>query len=250
MPAAPTIRWRSFALHREGNQPDEYEDAFAGNPRSGRFAVADGASESSFAGLWAKLLAEGFIAGRRQPAADSWFTPLRRGWAEEVDHLDLDWFAEEKRQLGAFATFLGLSLNKPRAGEEGRWRALAVGDCCLFQVRDNRLTAAFPLRRSADFNNRPPLLCSRAVGDDPANQLSRARKRVGRWKAGDRFFLMTDALAQWFLRRREEGRRPWQALARRLAGPDTAAGLTAFVGRLRRRGALANDDVTLLVVEP
>jgi hypothetical protein len=250
MPATPTIRWRSFALHREGNRPEEYEDAFAGNPETGRFAVADGASESSFASLWAKLLVDGFAGRRKGPSPDGWLTPLRQRWAKEVDHLDLDWFAEEKRQLGAFATFLGLSLKKPGPEGSGGWKALAVGDCCLFQIGDNRLKAAFPLRRSADFDNRPLLLCSRAVGNDPADPLSRARKWGGRWKTGDRFFLMTDALAQWFLGRREERRKPWKALVRRLAEPDATVALTGFVERLRRRGALANDDVTLLVVEP
>jgi hypothetical protein len=53
------IHWSSFSLHKDGNRPDEYEDAFAGNPKVGRFAVADGASESSFAALWAKLLVDG-----------------------------------------------------------------------------------------------------------------------------------------------------------------------------------------------
>jgi hypothetical protein len=62
------IRWRAFALHKDGNRPDEYEDAYAGNPRVGRFAVADGASESSFAALWAKLLVDGFVATREGAA--------------------------------------------------------------------------------------------------------------------------------------------------------------------------------------
>jgi len=43
-------RWRALGLPKRGHSAEEYEDAFAGDPKVGRFAVADGASESSFAG--------------------------------------------------------------------------------------------------------------------------------------------------------------------------------------------------------
>ena len=47
---------------RTGNAAEECEDAFACNDPAGRFAVADGASESIFAGEWARLLCEAFVA--------------------------------------------------------------------------------------------------------------------------------------------------------------------------------------------
>jgi len=244
-----TLRWRSFSLPREGNTPEEYEDALAGNPRTGRFAVADGASESSFAGLWAKLLVEGFVASGEGRTTMNWLTPLQHRWAEAVDPLALDWFAEEKRRLGAFATLLGLTLKKPQAGGEGRWKAVAVGDACIFQVREDRLLTAFPLAQSADFGNRPALLGSRALANVQADTWSHAQKKIGRWQAGDCFFLMTDALAQWFLRREEEHRKPWQSLLRRLMEANATAALTAYVKELWRDKELINDDVTFLVID-
>jgi hypothetical protein len=248
MSVSHPLRWRAFSLHKEGNAPEEYEDACAANPKSGRFAVADGASESSFAGLWAKLLVEGFVAVRAHGTGTGWFPPLRQRWAQVVDPLELDWFGEDKRQLGAFATFLGLALKKPRGGREGRWKALAVGDCCLFQVRADRLVRAFPMGRSADFGNRPALLGSRPVARQ-GDPLSGARQRLGRWQAGDRFFLMTDAVGQWFLRGQEGRRRPWRVLLHKLAEQDATAALSAYVGKLRKRGDLKNDDTTLLVID-
>lgn len=80
MKTNPLVTWHSFSLCKEGNKPEEYEDAFAGDPRSGRFAVADGASESSFACLWAKLLVNGFVAPREAPTTASWITPLQQQW--------------------------------------------------------------------------------------------------------------------------------------------------------------------------
>jgi len=243
MTATSAIHWRSFVLHKDGNAPDEYEDAFAGNPASGRFAVADGASESSFASLWAKLLVDGFIAARGRTTLN-WLLPLQKRWADAVDHLELDWFGEEKREQGAFATFLGLVVQKGQAGQ-GRWRAVVVGDCCLFHVRKDTLLASFPILRSTDFGNRPPLLCSRVVAGKDG--LAKAKRAVGKWEKGDRFFLMTDALAEWFLHRHEQQRRPWESLHRRLAEPNGS--LTAYIERLRSQKELKNDDVTLLTID-
>lgn len=243
------LRWHSFSLHKEGNQPDEYEDAFAGNPKSGRFAVADGATESSFARPWAQLLVEGFVALREgRTTMMSWFGPLRQRWAESVDHLELDWFAEEKRAQGAFATFLGLSLKKPQGEKEGRWKALAVGDCCICQVRNDRLLTAFPVSKSNEFGNRPVLLGSRA-GRTQADPLAVVKQRLGKWQPGDCFFLMTDAVAEWFLRCHENRQMPQQALLRMWAEPDAVAELTAYVEHLRQQKEMRNDDVTVVAIE-
>lgn len=246
MSATAAIRWRAFHLHKDGNQPDEYEDAFAANAKAGRFAVADGASESSFASLWAKLLVDGFVGLREGRTSLGWLTPLQHRWAEAVDHLEVDWFGEEKRQAGAFATFLGLSFKNPQVGKDGRWQALIVGDCCLFQVRDNALCGAFPLCRSADFGIRPQLLGSRCKpGRD---ELSLAKKKLGKWKNGDRFFLMTDALAQWFLWTNEQQTKPWAPLLKKITQPDALDAMTDYVEQLRHSGELKNDDITLLVI--
>ena len=47
--ADPPLRWRALSLPKQGHATDEYEDAWAADPAAGRFAVADGASESVFA---------------------------------------------------------------------------------------------------------------------------------------------------------------------------------------------------------
>ncbi len=238
------MRLRSFALHKDGNEPDEYEDASAANPTAGRFAVADGASESSYASLWAKLLVDGFIAARGRTTLN-WLHPLQKRWADAVDHLELEWFAEEKRDEGALATFLGLVLQKAQ-GAEGRWRAVGVGDCCLAQVRQDSVVASFPVKDSAAFGNTPALLCSR---EDRSNVWRDAKRTMGKWQHGDRFFLMTDALAQWFLRRQEQGKKPWDSLTCRLAAPKATPVMTAYVKQLREQEEMKNDDVTLMLIE-
>src|SRR4051812_29570559 len=65
--AAPlAIRADLLWLPKAGNSVEEYEDAWATSPDDesspGQFvcAVTDGATETSFAGLWARLLAEAY----------------------------------------------------------------------------------------------------------------------------------------------------------------------------------------------
>jgi len=223
---------------KSGNTASEYEDAYAVKPEALRFAVADGASETSFARQWAELLVEGFVQEAPSAAGLREFvTPLQAVWSEGQKGKATAWYAERKAADGAFSSLLGLSI------DGDRWRAVAVGDTCLFVVRSGKMLRAFPLERAEQFSNRPSLLSS----------LSRAN--VGVWDdiatvegelvEKDRLLLMTDALAQWFLVEAEMGRRPWAALAK----VTTPEQFQAYVDCLRAGGALRNDDVTLVSVE-
>jgi len=237
------MHFRAFGHHKRGNSAEEYEDAFAADPPSGRFAIADGASETSFAALWAKLLVEKFI---RAPLADAklweeWLTPLQALWARQVNGQQLEWYAEEKAQQGAFATFMGIIV------KQSRWQAIGVGDCCCFQIRGDKLFRAFPLSRSDQFTNNPGLLGSRT---GPTRMGEKQQfQAVGDWKSSDRLLLMTDALAQWFLTQSEKGKKPWEAVRPLLEQPITKQAFAAWIEKLRDKEGLRNDDVTLLALK-
>src|SRR4051812_43359187 len=137
MPRTDLPRWTVLCLPKQGNTEEEYEDAWAADPSRGRFAVADGASETSFAGRWAQLLTEGFLGAERPLDVPEWLAGPRRRWAAEVMGLELPWYAEMKREEGAFATLLGVGVRRPRPGRPGRWRAVAVGDSCVVRMHEN-----------------------------------------------------------------------------------------------------------------
>jgi hypothetical protein len=69
---------------------------------------------------------------------------------------------------------------------------------------------------------------------------------MGGCRPGDRFWLMTDALARWFLERTERGERPWRQLERLVNEPATT--FKAWVARLRSSRELRDDDTTLVGV--
>ena len=246
--SGPGLSFREYRLPRRGHRLDECEDASAGDPARGRFAVADGASESSFAALWAKLLVEDFVHAPESGTA--WATglaPLRQRWtstvAQEPAAPPLPWYLEDRLRQGAFATFLGLVVESAEGpdGPAWRWDALAVGDSCLFQIREGGLVDAFPLARSLEFDNAPWLVGSRTSH-------SEVLRRQGLGRADDRLWLMTDALAQWFLRQVEAGQRPWDELEPFVPADAAADAFPAWVEGLRGARQLRDDDVTLLAV--
>ncbi|HVK08463.1 MAG TPA: hypothetical protein VM597_06760 [Gemmataceae bacterium] len=223
---------RTFVVPKDGHAADECEDGYACNNPAGRFAVADGASESIYAGEWARIMCEAFVA---DPAADGvgpWLDGARGRWSAHVSGQPAPWHIAEKLEDGAFATFLGVVI------QGGRWRAVATGDTCLFLIHQDALRGAFPVSSTGAFGTRPDL-----VGSLPAGRVKSVAAR-GTVLPGDRLLLATDALAEWFLREHEAGRSPW----RELTGLS-AADFPDWVTARRADRRLKNDDVTLMEIE-
>jgi hypothetical protein len=238
----------TFSCPKAGNAAEEYEDASSIRLPAGRdlcrVAVADGATESSFSGLWAALLVESFTRGAATGL--EFFDQLaaaRRLWRRRVSTRPLAWYAAEKMRHGAFAAFLGLELDAAARS----WRAVAIGDCCLLQLDaarpQMRVVRAFPLEHSREFGSSPYL-----VGSDPAgNSDIRTHFRVshGSLRDEDVLLVATDALAAWLLRRSEEGQPVWRLLTTGLRGHS---GFAWVVEKARQNG-IRNDDLTLVRVK-
>lgn len=245
-------------------------------------AVADGATEAMLSGPWARALVEAWCAhgadaatpappaevevalvaddegsatvgwareAPRRPAflgaAQAEFAAWRARYLAEREARGkvVQWFEEPGLERGAYATFLGLSLAPPLDEHGGLWEAVAVGDCCVFQLREGTLLRAFPLERAEGFGNSPALLASRA--DRSAAGLRHLARAEGDWMSGDLFLLASDALAQWLLHAAEEGAPLWETVA--AAAADDA--FDTLVAKLRADG-MRNDDVTLVAARP
>jgi hypothetical protein len=236
------LRCLAYQTVKRGNRDDEMDDAYRMNPGRGCFALADGASESSFAGLWANALAERFVAEAPAPSIswEEWLAPARDQWRQDVDGRELPYYAADKAAHGAFSTLLGFEMFA-----DNTWQARAVGDSCLFHVRKDKLLLSFPLTAISEFGTAPDLLSSRTIPDRAAPAGSRVE---GVWKRGDRFLLMTDALACWFLQE-VMNHTSCKLLMKTLRFSDPAA-FSERVAELRRDKILKNDDITLVIVEP
>jgi hypothetical protein len=275
---------RCFWTAKAGNTADEYEDAFciatardrqrcrpnvastvwplwdAG--ASLRLAIADGASESSFSAVWAKLLVKSFCKSwDRQPplelvasdskdaAADDTLRGFERAaaiWDRCYGARSMPWYAEQKRDMGAYAAFLGLKFDPPdKLPEVGRWAATAIGDACMFQFRHGSLLTAFPIDDADAFTQSPWLFASR---QSAASQSEHLRLLQGEWRAGDEFLLLTDAAACWLLNglhlRDADPLGLFRSLRTQRDFEEWVAGQRSDIVNDRPR--LRNDDVTII----
>lgn len=242
---------RTYHVPKAGTSERDYEDAaypaWSRDSRKWLFrcAVADGATESSFAREWARRLVRHFGVGTlTSPTFREVIPKLQQRWQRQVGRRPLPWFAEEAASRGAFAAFIGMAMRRTRDGQR-EWGAIALGDACLFLVREDHLHKAFPLATAEAFNNRPFLLSTHS--DRWRTEYAAMRKARGTWHLDDEFYLMTDALAQWFLTEHEGGRKPWSVL-RDLDTDAEPRTFGEFVEALRVEKRIRNDDTTLVRV--
>lgn len=274
-----------YLVPKLGNRLEQCEDAVVVLPESEPAdavneeivaVLCDGASESLLARDWAGILAQGlaerqtgqgtgWIASAVADVAgtwDSWLEEYVRG--REAAGRPMAWYERPGLERGAYATLLRVALEPPATRAHGddelmrlaeavtaderpgwRWHAAALGDTCLFHVRDDRLLCAFPIRESAEFGTNPSLAGSRNTDE---SVLGKHIAVAGGWcESGDQLYLATDALSAWFLRGAEDGGSPWNAL-RDFAGQD-AREFDSFIAAERATGALRNDDVAFVHID-
>jgi hypothetical protein len=250
----------SFQTPKFGNSQEECEDAFypkyVGKHKKPRFrsAVADGASVGMLSKVWAETLVRTFCEDTIEnidpkitveKAQSSWVL-----WKEEYikdrekNNKPIQWYEEPGLETGAFSTLLGLSLNNRNS-----WEAIGLGDSCLFQVRNDELLVKFPVDKIDCFNDRPLLIGSNFAHNKKV--FNAFKSCSGNYQKGDLFFLMTDALAHWFLYLSEEFEEyPWRKLQDKLSQKHLDNQLNEWVNNyLRKETFVTNDDISVLQIE-
>ncbi|MFH8579109.1 hypothetical protein [Streptomyces zaomyceticus] len=232
MGAHPTpIDFQCFLVPKTGSSPEECEDAthVSSSPdeNSAFAAVSDGASESLLAGAWARQLVRGAVASmesaddQRGDGEDSrsgsfvedllartvgqWDDYIAEYQAERAARgRPITWYEQPGLDKGAFATLVAVRIRAASADPEGpeaarhwTWHAFALGDSCLFHLREGRLITSFPIADGDGFGITPQLLGSR--NRDAALITDRASTASGELRADDELLLATDALAAWLL---------------------------------------------------
>jgi len=242
------LRTRSFILPKSGHTLLECEDAIAVNPGINRYAVADGATEAFDAGNWARRLARSWAQLDGCLTADefwSWLESEGQLHTNSWNGADLSWYAEEKARSGSFAAFVGVELDY--APTSISWRAVALGDSCLFQSREGVVIKSLPVLDSAGFGSAPVLA--------PTNTLvqSSARTEIvvdsGVLQAGDALLLLSDAVAAWYLSLVEERNDEKRSVFERLLERDSDHALAEFFAGERNSARIKDDDVAIVKIE-
>ena len=243
-----------FSIPKKGSNPKENEDSFF--PREVEisrkhlsFAVADGASEGFLSKLWSKILTISYVNFDRTELDINQFTDFcidiynyqkdKYIKKRQENNNPLKWFEENLLIKGSFSTLLGVTfVNSSPTG--GYWKSYSIGDSCLFQLRDS-VIEVFPEMESASFGNSPELISSNPTYNEELENL--VKVKTGDFFFGDSFYLMTDAIANWFIKQLAEEKKPWVILDEFL-GVDYE-GLTKFIDNLREENQLKNDDITI-----
>lgn len=271
-----------YSVPKAGNTNQENEDAYAGPPdgeldgSTFTFALADGATSTLLSKNWAELITKSFTKIESKSTsedalirknlqydlwqsiylaeADQLIKQACFDWEQWLHHYfknremngkPVQWYEEPGFASGAYSSLVQFKLLELPKTMNIYFEVLAIGDSCFFWLRNDKIMA-FPIESSKDFNNQPNLLSSNQKANK--NILEYIRINRGRFQQEDRFYLMTDALAKWFLVEYETQKQPWLTI-NNLDTKDQKQPFEEWINSLRANGQLFNDDVALIRID-
>ncbi len=252
-----------FIAPKLGEAPDDCEDSIFPEPGDGPdaakgvFAVSDGTTTSFFSGLWARILTRRFAA---DPGAafdltwGEWLKDAQQEWQAEVrlraEAAGASFYTKNDvlvRKPGA-ATFVGLRLEPPLPDGVIPWRALVLGDSCLFILGKDG-SRSMVLTKAEEFSNMVQAAESYEIvaAHLPKKFASSPDGAESGLAEGDVALLATDALSKWLLARAELGQPIWGTVLSLRSQSE----FETFIADARREAEvpLDNDDVALVVVK-
>ena len=247
--AAPLLR----ITPKMGNTDQQCEDAFSARYEAGypaarvKAALADGASEAAFASQWSRILANSF--SQRPPETGNptpdqlkaWLEEPQKQWRQGVPWPRIPWHGRKKAEFGALSTLLGLIISRIPGSKSFQWQATAIGDSCLFLLRDGELELSFPIQDAEQFSSAPHLLCSNPANNEKSLQSVQTLK--GECRENDRFLLASDAISYWLLSQIKTGQNPWPTVTN--LSQDQ---WTQWLQEQRQAKRMPNDDATLAII--
>jgi len=220
-------------------------DRYAYNKSQNKFAISDGVSKSFFPKIWADVLVNKWVDSKEFDEAQ-FILDCQKDWLKQITKIankpDAKWFTKNayNRKESGLATFVGLRFFKKK--KDWYWKANALGDSFLF----------FVPKKIKDFSKECIVLSSKQepiVFDNFPDYLSsignnhKGEKQVEENTLADgTFYLMTDALAEWFLNEKNNAISKidvWQ----------NQKDFERFVEEERHNEKLGNDDSAILTIK-
>lgn len=208
-----------------------------------RFGISDGATESSFSREWSDLLVSGFKDGTTdEEGLCKLIENSAASWKAKTSSYDLPWYAEAKLNDGAFATLIGVEIDLDNCNYE----ALAIGDCCLFHIRNKQLHKAFPIIDFRSFGNNPNLIATNPVYRQ--NIFEKVERAEADLIPNDLLVLCSDAIAAWILQGGNDAARRCYTVYRMIDVKHSTADFETWINQLRGRCEMKNDDVSAITI--
>lgn len=237
---------RTFKLAKDSEHPEQNQDACLIDTERGIAAIADGVASGIFSRQWAAILTEAVVADAPDPqdqeAFKQWLAEKREIWQQQIDVSSLAWFQKPKLREGAFSTLLWLWLADDEQDAQTRGlHCLAIGDTCMFFVRDGQVRYSFPIQTSEELVADPIVIGSIDLNRDAMLEFQSLEDNCS---SGDLLVLCTDAVADWALRLSEAGTPPaWEDY-----WEMTEEAWQEEVADLRAESRMRYDDATLVLL--
>jgi len=233
---------KGYITSKESELFSDCADRYAYDQTHHKFSISDGVSKSFFPKYWAEYLVKEFVS--REKIEDETFLPeCQEKWLKKITEIvnkpTVKWFTQNafNKKSPALATFVGLRFFE----KEKKWEASALGDSFLFFVPKQMKTFEDCIILSSKkepiiFDNFPDYFSS--IGEKFKGKVKQISKRD--LKDGT-FYLMTDALAEWFINERENAIGKidvWQ----------NQKDFERFIDEERQTEKLGNDDSAILII--
>lgn len=242
-----SIKIKSFLGPKGGVDYHDGEDRFALNVELGRFAVADGVSQSYLPNLWAEILCEAFVKSHAK-ADENWIEQYAvcqmasdcHYWGQQSEAFlnngseDENFWLKIKRDKYHYAgsTLVGIAI------KEKSLYFNVLGDSCLFLFNQEtrKLNSYSTVNEQEGFTNHPDFLWSAGdvVGKSKYGQLPLAPGYV---------LLATDKISEWIIRRYARD----SHLIERLWSLDSHEAFMSLVEESRSDNSMDDDDVALMI---
>ncbi|MDO4228585.1 MAG: hypothetical protein Q4C98_02115 [Capnocytophaga sp.] len=237
---------KGFVTNKKSESYSDCADSYALNTERGRFAISDGVSISFFSAVWSQILVNNFVQGSVWADAD-FINNCQVQWQQKVDKIvqqpNVKWFVKSKhiKKDFAAATFIGLEI----AENQRKWKAQLIGDSFLFFVPKNctqfKNVLKYPNQENFVFDNYPDYLAS-LEGNHRGQLYTSPEQEL----TEGTFFLMTDALSEWFI---ERLKKDVQNAVESLLKIENQKQFLAKIQRERDENLLKNDDSAILALE-
>lgn len=238
---------KGFITCKSAEQYIDCADNYAVNKSSHRFSVSDGVSKSFFPKVWSEILVTQFVE-RTDLKQNELIKVCQDEWQKKIDGIvksfepdPTKWSTRTlyNRKEPALATFVGLQFFE----NEKKWSAWARGDSFLFFVPEGFKEYQKELIKLSSkpepivFDNFPDYLTS--IGDNHKGKLEKIRSQK---MIDGTFYLMTDALAEWFIKEGEN------AIGKIMVW-KSQSDFERFITQAIEDKKLTNDDCAILCIE-
>lgn len=211
-----------------------------------RIALADGATESIYSGVWAEKIVKKYLSTggdllNRENLEDLQGQFLTHAYQSiEESPETRQWFLYEKLERGTGATLIALEFSNSRTID-----ILSVGDSCVFwkQNNDSGKIEMFPQLSVQDFGNSPSSICHLSQTWKKLNQSM--KQKSFSYTNQLQALICSDAFACWLIRELENNPSIWDDLFK---FQEEQSNFQEFIRDLRNQKKIRNDDVSVVTI--